>query len=291
MPGSMTGFGSGHAPVGSGHVSVEIRSVNSRFLDVRWHLPAELEVDRGPLEGLPRRRLERGRVDVRVTVELGPSGRSRWELDESRVDLIVSAGQRIAELHGVAPLASASEVLRVPGAFIERPVQPPPELQSAAKVAIEGALDALVAMRHLEGRKTCADLVVRLERMMELRGSVGSRVEGSVLERVARTRERLRQLLDAGEVDEGRLAQEVVLLADRADVSEELERLASHESQLRQLLNDERPGGRRMEFLLQEMNREVNTIGAKSNDVQIAHDVIEMKAELEKMREQVQNLE
>lgn len=295
---SMTGFGRGEAAAAGGRVVVEIRSVNHRFCEVALRLPPRLAALEPGLRKLVTDRVARGRVDVTLTIQ--PDERAArgpaidWALAEGLRSRLEELKQRLG-LPGevdVALLAAQRGVLsgEEPG--------PEPEWEPVAE-ATERALAALAAMRSREGAALQADLQGRLGRMRLLVEEVAARAPLVPLEYRDRLAARLKALLGdgggsvlgPGGLDPTRLEQEVALLADRADVTEELTRLRSHLGQVEALLAAAEPVGRKLEFLLQEIHREVSTVGSKSADLAIARAVLELKAELERVREQVANVE
>lgn len=289
---SMTGFGLGRVQLGEGHLALEIRSLNHRFQEVRVRATStELGGLTFVVEQLCRQRLGRGRYDVAVRVEGTPFGTPELDVDRARsvyADLCrlrdaVAPGERV-------PL---SLLTTVPDLFAPRA----PEAQEDARQALEKAFDLAIGrldrMRRQEGEALGADLRSRLARVREIHASIQARLPE--LERAYRDRiaDRVRRLVsDSGAAaDPHRLEVEVALLAEKSDVEEELVRLDSHFSQFAALVEASEPVGRRMDFLLQEITREANTIGSKCQDAQLAHTVVEMKAEIERMREQVQNVD
>jgi uncharacterized protein (TIGR00255 family) len=288
---SMTGFGTGSVRVGSAAVVVEARALNHRFLDVRVRLPAVLVDHSAAIEDVARAGLTRGRIELSARFEGRLSG--KVVLDRERAKAALRELQDLqVELRRSEPLP-LSLLSVVPGLFIEEASSQPDEIRSALHEATREACRALAGMRRSEGAALARDFVARLERVRH----VSARIEQRLPELSAAYRERLRSrvnaLLDGSAVtlDPGRLEHEVALQADRSDVSEELTRLNSHCQQFGALLGDsDEPIGRRLEFLLQEMGREVNTLGSKVSDLQVTSCVLDLKAELERMREQVQNV-
>jgi len=287
----MTGFGVGDAPLGDGRVTVELRALNHRFLDVRVRLPEELSDQSFFVEQLARENLARGRFDIGVRLEGAALPPPRFSVDRARAlyrgllllrdELAPGTELPITALTGMPDLVTTPTTADSEGA------------RAALKAGFEAALGRLDEMRRLEGEALARELNARLDSARRLRATISAR-GGELLEGYrARLRDRLDRLLaDSGlQVDSGRLDAEIVLLADRSDVTEELVRLDSHFDQFQKLLEADGPVGRRLDFLLQEIGRESNTIGAKSQDAPIAHLVVEMKAELERIREQVQNVE
>jgi len=287
----MTGFGVGDAPLGDGRVTVELRALNHRFLDVRVRLPEELLDQSFFIEQLARESLARGRFDVGVRLEGAVLSPSHFSVERARAlyrglallrdELAPGTELPVTALTGMPDLVTTPTTADSEGA------------RAALKAAFEAALLRLNEMRRTEGEALARELNARLESARRLRITISAR-GGEMLEGYrTRLRERLDRLLSESgiQVDAGRLEAEIVILADRSDVTEELVRLDSHFDQFQRLIEADGPVGRRLDFLLQEIGRESNTIGAKSQDAPIAHLVVEMKAELERIREQVQNVE
>ena len=288
---SMTGYGLGDVALSAGRLAVEIRGVNHRFLDVRVRMPRELGDLASFVEQVARERLTRGRYEVAIRVEGVTLGAPVLDRDRAR-----AAFRALSELRDeLAPGAEVPLSLlgAIPDLFVPSIDREIEHLRDAARAAFAVATAGLDAMRVREGAALREDLVKRLARVRALAGDVGARAPEVVEAHRRRLRERADRLLAATEidVDSARLEQEIAVFAERSDVCEELTRLESHCSQFSELLVSEEPVGRRLDFLLQEMAREANTVGAKSPDAPIAHAVVEIKAEIERMREQVQNVE
>lgn len=290
---SMTGYGRGHAPLGRGSFVVEIRAVNHRFLDLRVRVDSELAAEQHVIEAYLRKHVLRGRVDVTARLE-GKLG-TNIVLDRARAR--AAFAELIALRDELAPNDSIplSLLSGVPALFGEAGA-PPPELRlEAAEQAVRMACADLAQMRSLEGSALAADLTRRAAGLLHnVEQIAGATVNQSATLRDKLTA-RVKKLLEGATdipLDAGRLELEVALLADRTDVSEELTRLRSHLAQLREILADTgaEPVGRKLEFLIQELGREANTVGAKIADARAAQHVLEVKAELERMREQVQNV-
>jgi uncharacterized protein (TIGR00255 family) len=287
----MTGFGVGDAPLGDGRVVVELRALNHRFLDVRVRLPEELLDQSFFIEQQARESLARGRFDIGVRLEGAALPPPRFSVERARAlyrglaqlrdELAPGTELPITALTGMPDLVTNPTTADAEGA------------RTALKAAFDAALLRLDEMRRQEGEALLRELSARLASARKLRATISLRGPEMLDGYRTRLRERLDRLLSESglQVDAGRLEAEIVILADRSDVTEELVRLDSHFDQFTRLLNADGPVGRRLDFLLQEIGRESNTIGAKSQDAPIAHLVVEMKAELERIREQVQNVE
>jgi uncharacterized protein (TIGR00255 family) len=288
---SMTGFGLGEVPLGSGRLGVEIRGVNHRFLDVRVRVPRELAELAGFVEQVAREKLTRGRYEVVVRVDGTALGVPVLDRDRAR-----GAFRALSELRD--ELAPGSEVplsllAAIPDLFVSSVEREIEVVREATRGAFETATSALDAMRSREGVALGDDLVRRLENIRRLARDIERRSPDVLEAHRKRLRERADRLRMSAEldVDVSRLEQEIAMFAERCDISEELTRLESHCSQLASLLTSHEAIGRRLDFLLQEMAREANTVGAKSPDAHISHAIVEVKAEIERMREQVQNVE
>lgn len=289
MPLSMTGFGSAEVAHDDGSaIRIEVKTVNSRFLEVRWHAPSELQSLLPDLEKQIRTVLKRGRVDVFASW-IG-SAASAASVDEAMAERWCRVAERLAERCGLPQNLGVVELLALPG-VVARP-QPlaygaeidPEQVRKALEVALQG----VCLMRANEGATGARDLSERVAAVRRGADAVGAMLPDVVRRRLERSKARLAELVE-GPFDADRLHQEAALLADRLDVQEEVERLRSHCEQFTELLSTEGPVGRKMDFLVQEMNREVSTIGSKLADA--SEMVVELKAELERIREQVQNLE
>jgi uncharacterized protein (TIGR00255 family) len=287
---SLTGYGVGSASLGASRLRAELRSVNHRFLDLKVRLPHVLADQAGQVDELLRDRLSRGRIELTVRIEGGGLGQGALDVDRARAAFVALTALRDELAPGEpVPLALLASV---PELFTDAATAPDPEAAAAAvRGAVSDACASLEAMRAAEGAKLASDFEDRLTAMEAL----VERIRPATTRMVQAYRERLHariQTLVEGKValDPGRLEHEVALFADRADVTEELTRLGSHCAQFRALLRAPGAVGRKLEFLLQEMGREVNTTGAKVGELDVTHLVLELKAELERMREQVQNV-
>ena len=289
---SMTGYGKGEVVAPSGRMSVEIRSVNHRYGEISVKLPRGLMPFENEVKKCVGERLKRGKIEVFVQREgvLDAAARPTVNLPLARA--YFEALGELRETLGVAEPVSLQLVAAQRDVLTTGESETPAEtLQADLLAAVEQAVEALEEMRSREGEALLADLRSRRENLGALIDRIGARAPVAVAESGARLKERVAQLLVDTTLDEGRLAQEIAIMADRSDVTEELVRFNSHLQQFDRALELAEPVGRKLDFLLQEMNREVNTIGSKGGDVEITPLVVELKAELEKIREQIQNIE
>jgi uncharacterized protein (TIGR00255 family) len=290
---SMTGFGAGRAQAGEETVSVELRSVNGKYCDVRPHLPRDLVALEASVAKTIKGRLARGVVDVTVRRD-APNG-LRGLAPRIDVPLATAYARALRELQaqlGLGGELTLSDVAGLEGVVMldESPPDPGPAAQ-AVDAALSAALDALEAMRLNEGEALARDLSARIDAVEQGARAIRALAPQSVEAYRDRLAARVAELSRGTAADPARLAQEVAFFADRVDVTEELTRLSSHLAQMRSVMAADAPAGRRLEFLVQEVNREVNTVGSKSQHAAIAAQVVELKAELERIREQIANVE
>ncbi len=290
---SMTGYGAGAAQAPSARVAVEMRSVNQRFLDVKVATPREYASLEREIRDRVRAVAQRGRVEV--TVARVPFAARRQYAVAPRLELArayVRSARTLARALGLAGEVTLAEVLRLPDLFevVEEAPDARRELP-AMRRALGAALRAFESERRREGEHLRRDMQRRVVRLRRATAGIRRRLPQAIAEIRREVGERLARLLGAADVDRGRAAQEVAVLAERSDVTEELVRLEGHLTALAAALDAAGPVGKRVEFLLQEMQRELNTTGAKTGDLAIVDRVLYAKGEVEKLREQVQNVE
>ncbi|MBP7765252.1 MAG: YicC family protein [Deltaproteobacteria bacterium] len=289
---SMTGYGRVEALCDGRNIVVEGKSVNHRFLEIALRLPAALY----PLELEYKKkigeRFKRGRIDVSIRLEGEGTEASRVQLNMDIAREYYAVLTRLKDEFGI------SEPVRLKNLISFRDIfTPPAESELGASFlevvdkTLQEALSMLVNMRQDEGIALFSDMQMRLEAIRKTMEKIRLRAPQVVLEYQKRLAERIKELAGGLELDAARLAQEVAVMADRCDITEEIVRMQSHIAQFEALLQSDEAEGRKIDFLLQEMNREINTIGSKGNDADIARQVIEAKSELGKLREQAQNIE
>ena len=292
---SMTGYGTGTCQADGVVVTVEIRSVNHRFLDLHIRVSREYSFLENEIQQVVRNLLRRGRVDVTVTIRENAPGDVL--VNEAAAKNYTLAAQRLCAELGVEYSMDTKTLLTLPGVLQGRDAIPGAEeidRGPVAKLALESvrqALEGVLQMRRQEGAALQADLLRNLSSVEEKAKCIKALGPASVVEYRQKLQERLAQLLPENGIDPQRLAQEVALAAERSDISEEVTRLESHVEQYRELIQSGKDAGKKMDFLLQEMQREVNTILSKSGNLEITRHGIAIKADIEKLREQVQNVE
>jgi uncharacterized protein (TIGR00255 family) len=291
---SMTGFGQAARNEGGYILRAEIRSVNHRYGETLLRLPKEYSALEELLKQEVRHTVKRGRVDAYVTVEKDTGAETVLQIDWKLAEQYRQAAESLGRRFGLDAALTVKDMLDVPGIIITGQ-----DVDSASEPAAEDdillcfreALSQLVAMREAEGRHLKDDLAARLEELKNLHAVLLELVPAAVKEYRDKLELRMKELLGNAAMDEQRIAMEAAIFAERCSVDEELIRLTSHFEQFAGMLEGDEPAGRKLDFLIQEMNREVNTIGSKANHARMAGIVVEMKAELEKIREQVQNIE
>ena len=288
---SMTGYGQGTASGETFTVTVDLRSVNNRNLDIHWRAPQDLASLEIPLKKQIQAALSRGRVDVTVT--FSQTADSAYELNRPLIRGYLEALRVMREEFGLAGDADLATITRLPNVLLPKTATNTlsEAVVQGVETALTHALAALVAMRAVEGYELQKELLARVERIEKQLVTIESGAGGIVDAYREKLRKRVTELLDKTTIDETRLAQEVAYLAERSDISEEIARLKSHIVQLRELLSGDSEIGKKLDFLLQETNREANTILSKSAELAICDAAIEIKTEVEKLREQANNVE
>ena len=294
---SMTGFASLTHEDERATLGVTVRAVNHRFLDVQLRIPQSLADLEPRVRALLQKRLSRGRVELAISVQVRNAGAITVDLNEEFANALSAAIERARERGLVSGTLTPGDLLRLPQAITvrDRPSEADPafeaQLASSVEAAIEQALADLDAMRVREGDHLRADLDGRRQMLAELIERLRAAADEGRVNVEARLHERIAEISAELPVDQAMLAQEVVRAAARSDISEEVTRFRAHLAHWSALADGPEPCGRKLDFLLQEMNREINTIGSKADGLRISELIINAKAELEKMREQVQNVE
>jgi len=287
---SMTGYGRAMREDDGRQLTIELKSVNHRFLDISFRMPRNLMFLEDDARKLISSRLARGHVDVFMTYRNMRSDARVVQVDRALFDAYAGALDSLSGC-GVRDDRSLMSIARLPDVLVVTEAEEDQEaLRGLLNETLSAALDGLVAMREREGAEMKKDLCFRTGRIEEMTGKIEERYPETVKEYTQRLRSSIEELI-AQNVDETRLLTEVAIMADRSAIAEETVRLRAHIAQLRECMEKSEPIGRRIDFLVQELNREVNTISSKSQDVPITQLAVSMKAEIEKLREQLQNIE
>ena len=289
---SMTGYGRARQERNGRNITVEVRSVNNRYLDCTVKMPRAYIFAEDAMKALVQKYISRGKVDVFVTVDAVTADQTVVQVNEPLARSYYQTLSRLREMFSLEDELSASTLARFPDVLAVTKAEEDLEMISAdICTVLEEALTAHRQMRSVEGEKLFSDIAGRADTIESVVAKVEERSPQTVSEYRARLEAKMREVLQSTTIDESRILTEAAIFADKIAVDEETVRLRSHLSQLRTMLSGDEPVGRKLDFLIQEVNRECNTIGSKCNDLTIARDVVNMKAEVEKIREQVQNIE
>jgi uncharacterized protein (TIGR00255 family) len=288
----MTGYGRGEAARKGISVAIELRSVNSRFLEVTTRLPRSLSLRENEIKEIVRKKISRGKVNLLVTVEREKDGQLPLAINATAAREYYKLLNKLRKTVKLKESVKLEHLLRF-SEVLEQPVLDGADEDEweVVQKALDNALDDLAQMRRNEGEELKKDFQERLAVIEQTLGRIEILSKEQVPTERTRLRERIQQILDNQTVDENRLEMELALMADRLDVTEECVRFRSHNKFFLLALDDKEPAGRKLNFLVQEMNREANTIGSKSSASEIAHLVVGVKEELERIREQLQNIE
>lgn len=291
MAGSMTGFGTADAE-GRGHkIRVEINTVNSRFLEYQVRLPRSVAALEAEVKNLLAGMFHRGKISVTVSWER-ESGPEDLVLDEAKTQAYLKIYELLKERFGIEGEISFRDFVALPDLVrAEMEENNIDEIWTVLKPALTKAAEAAVQMREAEGKNLVEDMLRRISAIGIVTGEIGDRASQNVDGYRQKLKSRIQELLDDKPVDEQRIAQEVAMFAEKADIAEECIRLRSHLSQFEESLREKGPIGKRLNFILQELNREANTIASKSADYEISRRAIAVKEDIERLREQVQNIE
>lgn len=289
---SMTGYGRDQQLLHGRSITVEIRSVNHRYFEFSCRAPRGCAFLEDRLKRALQSAISRGKVEVALTLQTVESRNTSVAVDHALAGQYITALRALGEEYSLPDDLTLSTICRLPDIFtLCRGEEDEEELAADVLLVLQNALKQFVAMRETEGERLKADVLSRLVAMEEHLTFVEERSPQTIAEYRARLTAKLTELLNGAAPDENRILTEAAIVADRLAVDEETVRLRSHFAQLRKILESTEPVGRKLDFLVQEMNRETNTIGSKCSDTAIASHVVEMKSEIEKIREQIQNIE
>ncbi|MDK2901547.1 MAG: hypothetical protein PWR14_451 [Thermosediminibacterales bacterium] len=289
---SMTGYGRGELEKDGLHFRVEIRSVNSRYCEIYVRLPNHNIFLEEKVKERIKQFISRGKVDVYIDIEIGENFQKKINIDRGIIKAYYNAIEDLKKEFGFKEETSLSLLLSFPDVVTSKePVFEGKELWEFLYPAVEQAIGDLIYTRKREGTELAKDISMRINHISEIMDKINERVPLVVKNYREKLKERVIEILGKQEVDQERLEMEIVIFADKSDINEEIVRIFSHIHQFRETMESDKPIGRKLDFILQEINREINTIGAKSNDILISKHVVEVKSELEKLREQVQNIE
>ncbi len=289
---SMTGFGRGHNVLNGRDITVEIRAVNHRYYEFSCRIPRSMGFAEERLKSLLQGKINRGKVEVSVLVSNTAVNDEQITLNTEVIRSYIEAMRAAGEQFGLEEDLSVSDILRIPDAFtvIKTDVDEEQLWEDVRSVA-EEALSRFISMRETEGERMKADILSRLDRIENWVGFIEERSPQVVEDYRKRLYDKMCEVLKSKEIDENRILIEAGIFSEKTAVDEETVRLRSHIAQFRTMLESAEPVGRKLDFLVQEMNRETNTIGSKVQDIEVTRVVVDQKSEIEKIREQIQNIE
>ena len=289
---SMTGYGRCEETVGGRRITVELKSVNHKYFEFSPRVTRGYGFLEDKLKTYVQSRVARGKIDLFLSIETLEDADVIVSVNHSLAAGYIAALREITERYKLPDTVTVNSLSRYSDIFsVHKAPEDEEAIWAAVRPVLEKAVDAFIAMRETEGRRLYDDVMSRAAVILELVGKIEARSPETVKEYRERLEAKLREVLSDTTIDEQRILTEAAIFADKVAVAEETVRLRSHFEQLKALLNAEEPSGRKMDFLVQEMNRETNTIGSKASDSQIAYMVVDIKAEIEKILEQIQNIE
>ncbi len=289
---SMTGFGRGNFEKDGREYTVEIKSVNHKYNDVSIKLPRQISYLEEKIRKEVLNRVSRGKIDVFVTMQDYSEKGKTIKINKELAKTYISQLRELAEETNINSNIEVIDISKLPEVLNISNEENEEVYWEELEVALKSALDKFVMMREVEGNKIYSDLKERIERIKQKVSDISNFSAGLVEEYIVKLNARVKELMKTDIIDESRLAQEIVIFSDKSSIQEELTRLNSHISQFQDLIDtSNKPIGKKCDFIIQEMNREINTIGSKANSMDISKGVIEVKTEIEDVREQIQNIE
>ena len=288
---SMTGFGRASLESNGKNYIIEIKTVNNKYSDITVKSPKRLSFMEDKIRKQIANRITRGKVEVSVSFFDFSNKSKNVVLNKEIAKEYIKQLREIADENNLSENISVVEIAKLPDILNLIDSDNDEEIASEALQCLNMALDSLIEMRKAEGENIKQDLLIRIERVQNLVDKIAENSKGIVEEYVSKLEKRVKEILKTDVVDENRIAQEAVIYADKTSIEEELTRLNSHIVQFKELANSDGPVGKKLDFMIQEMNRETNTIGSKAGSGEITKAVIDLKVELEDIREQIQNIE
>ena len=289
---SMTGYGKAEKIIEQRTYQIEIKSVNHRYLDISVKMPKQLSYLEEEIKKVVSSKIKRGKVDIFINFENNSAQGKNITINTEIAKIYISELRKLAEQEKLSSNIEVTEISKYPDVLNIKNIEDEETIKKEILETTQTATNQIVKMKELEGEKIAEDLLNRIKTIKEKINQISALSTGLIQEYVVKLEKRIKELLNNQEIDETRLAQEVVIYADKCSIEEEVTRLKSHIFQLEKLLKETNGAiGKKLDFLIQEMNRETNTIGSKANNLEITNGVIDIKTELEDIREQIQNIE
>ena len=288
---SMTGYGKSSLSINLREYQVEIKTVNHKYIDTNIRLPRSISYLEDDVRKLITSKLKRGKVDVLITFENFNKDDNEIKINKELAKMYIDSFKDLAQEENLSTNIDVTEITKLPDVVIVKSNIDEEQIKSELLQVVENAVNNLIEMRQSEGNRISGDILAKISQIEEKNEEIFGLSTGLIREYVVKLETRIKEILKTEELDKSRLMQEIVIYADKCSVEEEVTRLRSHISQLREIIKSKEPNGKKMDFLIQEMNRETNTIGSKANNLEITNRVIDIKTILEDIREQVQNIE
>ena len=289
---SMTGYGKQSLNVEKREYQVEIKSVNHRYLDINIKLPKSISYLEDTIKKEISAKIKRGKIDVFITFENNSQEGKNITINKELAKLYIEQLKELAQEEKILNNIDVMDIANLPDILIVKNDEEDEKIQNELIEVVQGAISKIIEMKNIEGNKIEQDLLQRIDKIENKIVEISAKSTGLIEEYVVKLEKRIKEILKTEELDKSRLAQEVVIYADKCSIEEEVTRLKSHIYQFRNLIsNNNETIGKKLDFLIQEMNRETNTIGSKANNLEITNGVIDIKTELEDIREQIQNIE
>ena len=288
---SMTGYGKSNLSINSREYQVEIKTVNHKYIDTNIKMPRTISYLEEDIRKLVTSKLKRGKVDISITFENYSKDGNDIRINTELAKIYIENLKKLAEEEKLSSNIDVTEITKLPDVLTIKSNLDEKQIKEELLHVVGDAVNQLIDMRKNEGKRISEDILVKISQVEEKKDEIFALSTGLIDEYVVKLETRIKEILRTEEIDKSRLMQEVVIYADKCSVEEEITRLKSHIGQLRNLIDSDEPSGKKMDFLIQEMNRETNTIGSKANNLEITNRVVDIKTILEDIREQIQNIE
>ena len=288
---SMTGFGRSNLQENLREYQVEIKSVNHKYIDINIRMPRSISYLEDEIRKMIASKIKRGKVDVFITFDNYSDEGKSIKINKDIAKVYIQNLKELAEEEKIGANIEVTDITKLPDVLVINNNEDEDQIRQELSKAVDNAVEKLIEMRKIEGEKMAQDMERRIEIVNDKMKEISKLSTGLIEEYIVKLETRIKELLKTDEIDQTRLAQEVVIYADKCSVQEEITRLDSHISQFKDLINENKAVGKKLDFIIQEMNRETNTIGSKANNLEITNRVIDIKTELEDIREQIQNIE
>lgn len=288
---SMTGYGKSSLSVNSREYQVEIKTVNHKYIDINIKIPKAISYLEEDIRKLVASKIKRGKVDILIAFENYSKDGNDIRINTELAKMYIENLKKLASEENLSANIEVTEITKLPDVLTIKNNLDENQIKTELLQTVEDATNKLIEMRQKEGNKISEDILTKIAQIEEKTEEIFSLSTGLIDEYVVKLEARIKEILKTEELDKSRLMQEVVIYADKCSVEEEITRMRSHISQLRNLINLDEPTGKKMDFIIQEMNRETNTIGSKANNLEITNRVVDIKTILEDIREQIQNIE